>query len=155
MPEIAHVDRVTATASDDPRELVELLHGRGQRVTPQRLVILRELRRLGRHATAEEVHRAIDDELPGIAAPTVYATLELLVELGFARRINTGSAAVYDAGMQPHQHAVCRRCGRVQDIAGSVNADALVTAARREGFKADGAELIISGLCADCARESQ
>lgn len=147
MPEIAN----EAELSD----LVAVLHERGQRVTSQRLVILRELRRLGRHVSADEVHRAVEDDLPGIATPTVYATLELLVELGFARRIDAGLAALYDAGMLPHQHAVCRRCGRVQDVAGTLNASALLRAADEVGFKAHGAELIISGLCSDCAGASK
>ena len=137
---------------DEQRDLVELLHGRGQRVTPQRLVILRELRRRGRHATAEEIHRAVHGELPGMATPTVYATLDLFVELGLARRIDTGTAALYDARLDPHQHAVCRRCGRVEDVDGRMSAGALLRAAEDAGFRPMGAELIISGLCADCAR---
>src|SRR5438874_8212025 len=97
--------RTGGIEQDDQHDLVELLHSRGQRVTPQRLVILRELRRLGRHASAEEIQRAIHDDVPGIAMPTVYATLDLFVELGIARRIATGAAALYDARLDPHQHA--------------------------------------------------
>jgi Fe2+ or Zn2+ uptake regulation protein len=137
--------------AEDQRDLVELLHARGQRVTPQRLVILRELRRRRQHATAEEIHRAVHDELPGTSIPTVYATLELLVELGLVRRIDTGTAALFDAGMKPHQHAVCRVCGRVIDVDGRLNASALLRAAGAAGFHPEGAELIISGLCAECA----
>ena len=139
---------------DDQQDLVEMLHARGQRVTPQRLVILRELRRLGRHATAEEIHRSIHRELPATAPPTVYATLDLLVELGLTRRIDTGTAALYDARLDPHQHAVCRRCGRVQDVDGTISAAALLRAASESGFEPQGAELIISGLCAECAAAS-
>ena len=137
--------------TDDQHDLIELLHARGQRVTSQRLVILRELRRRQQHATAEEIHRSVHDELPGTSIPTVYATLELLVELGLVRRIDTGTAALFDAGLEPHQHAVCRRCGRVQDIDGRLNASGLLSAANASGFHVEGAELIISGLCQECA----
>src|SRR5579884_3446876 len=133
---------------DDQRDLVELLHSRGQRVTSQRLVILRELRRRRTHATAEEVHRAVQHELPGVSVPTIYATLELFVELGLARRIDTGTAALYDPRLAPHQHAVCRRCGRVEDVDGRVNASALLGVARAAGFQPHAAELIITGVCA-------
>jgi Fe2+ or Zn2+ uptake regulation protein len=139
------------TQIDDQHDLVELLHSRGQRVTSQRLIIFRELRRRAQHATAEEIHRAVHRELPGVSVPTIYATLELFVELGLARRIDTPTAALYDAGLEPHQHAVCRRCGRVQDVGGQINAGAFIGAARASGFQPQGAELIISGLCADCA----
>src|SRR5207302_1914421 len=120
----AHTTEDVGRHADDVSDLVELLHSRGQRVTPQRLEILRELRRRRQHATAEEIHRAVEDELPGIATPTVYATLDLFVELGLARRIATGAPALYDARLDPHQHAACRRCGRVQDIDGRLNAGA-------------------------------
>jgi Fe2+ or Zn2+ uptake regulation protein len=140
--------------SDDVQDLIELLHARGQRVTPQRLVILRELRRRRKHATAEEIHNAVYDELPGTSIPTVYAALELLVELGLVRRIDTGTAALYDARVEPHQHAVCRRCGRVQDVDGKLNAGALLRAADAVGFHPEAAELIISGLCEECAAKA-
>jgi Fe2+ or Zn2+ uptake regulation protein len=136
--------------SEDQRDLVELLHSRGQRVTSQRLVILRELRRRRQHATAEAIHRAVHEELPGISVPTIYATLELFVELGLARRIDTPTA-LYDAGLDPHQHAVCRRCGRVQDVPGRLSASGLLSAACESGFQPQGAELIITGMCAECA----
>jgi Fe2+ or Zn2+ uptake regulation protein len=148
-----HTDTATSPESHDQDDLIQLLHARGQRVTSQRLVILRELRRRSQHATAEEIHRAVHEELPGTATPTIYATLDLFVQLGLARRIDTGTAALYDARLEPHQHAICRRCGRVEDVDGRMNATALLRAAGAQGFHADSAELIISGLCEECAAQ--
>jgi Fe2+ or Zn2+ uptake regulation protein len=143
--------RSTAEPSD-LSDLIGLLRARGQRVTSQRLVILRELRRRGRHATAEEIHRAVRDELPGTSTPTVYATVDLLVELGLARRIDTGvGAALYDARTEPHQHTVCRQCGRVEDLDGEFDAERILRRANAAGFQPEGAELVISGLCPECA----
>ena len=57
------------------------------------------------------------DELPGTSTPTVYATLELLVELGLVRKLCfDAGTALYDARTEPHQHVVCRHCGRVEDL---------------------------------------
>lgn len=140
------------TQTDTSPDLTELLHDRGQRATPQRCVILRELRRRGQHATADEIRRSVRHQLPGTSTPTVYATLELLVELGLARRIGTGlGAALYDARTEPHQHTVCRRCGRVDDLDGELDSSRLLNAAGVAGFHPEGAELVISGLCRDCA----
>ncbi|HEX8977364.1 MAG TPA: Fur family transcriptional regulator [Solirubrobacteraceae bacterium] len=146
---------VTDTLPDLSPELTELLHSRGQRATPQRYVILRELRRRRRHATADEIGRAVRAELPGTSTPTVYATLELFVELGLARRIGTGlGAALYDARTEPHQHTICRHCGRVDDVDGELDTSSLFRTATRAGFRPEGAELVICGLCADCAAAS-
>jgi Fe2+ or Zn2+ uptake regulation protein len=137
----------------DQADLVELLRARGQRVTSQRVVVLRALRRLGRHATADEVLGAVQHELPGIAAPTIYATLDLFVELGLAQKLHAGrGGALYDPRVERHQHAVCRRCGRVQDVVGDAELAPLLAAARAGGFHPEGAEVVVSGLCADCAQ---
>ena len=136
----------------DSESLTRLLHSRGQRSTPQRNVILRELRRRPHHATVDEIRAAVRDALPGTSTPTVYATLELLVELGLARRIVTGlGPALYDGRTDRHQHVVCRSCGRVDDLEVSLDASPLLSLADETGFRSEAAELVISGLCADCA----
>ncbi len=139
----------------DPPDLVGLLHDRGQRATPQRLVILRELQRRGRHATADEIRRWTRDELPGTSTPTVYATLELLVELGLARRVDAGSGAtLYDPRIEPHHHAVCSRCGRIDDLDGEVDVNELRRRAAGTGFRPEGVQVVISGVCAACAADA-
>ena len=135
-----------------PMTLTEALHARGMRVTPQRLVIHATLDDLGRHATAEQVHDAVAGRLPGVSLPTVYATLELLEQLGLVRRVRAGSGAVlYDPRAAPHQHAVCRSCGAVEDLDAGVDASGALLAARRAGFTPEGADTVVNGLCARCA----
>jgi Fur family ferric uptake transcriptional regulator/Fur family peroxide stress response transcriptional regulator len=140
--------------TDEPltNDLVALLRARGQRVTSQRVVILRELRLRGRHASAEEIFQAVHHDLPGTSIPTVYATLDLLVELGLARKLDVGvGMSLYDPGLEPHEHVVCRRCGRVDDVELELDRDGLLRAAGVSGFRPDAAELVITGLCPDCA----
>src|SRR5947209_14234930 len=134
--------------SDD---LVHILHSRGQRVTPQRLAILRALRDHGAHATAEEIRRAIRHDLPGTSVPTVYATLDLLTELGLARKLDLGlGSSRYDARTDPHQHSVCRRCGRIDDLEFELDRNRLARATAAARFHADAAELVVTGLCEAC-----
>jgi Fe2+ or Zn2+ uptake regulation protein len=132
--------------------LVATLRERGQRVTPQRLLIHRALRDLDRHVTADEVLGEVSDRLPNASLPTVYATLELFEELGIVRRVPAGGGAtLYDPRTVPHQHLACRECGRVEDLDVTVDAAGALRAARRRGFEPDGAELVVSGLCGRCA----
>jgi Fe2+ or Zn2+ uptake regulation protein len=138
-------------AGDPTTILREGLRARGQRVTSQRLVLYRALAEHD-HVTADRLYAAVAPELPGLSLPTVYATLDLLVELGLARRLDTGAgAALYDARTDPHQHAVCRSCHRVVDLDVDVPADALADAARRAGFTPQSTAVLVEGLCADCA----
>ena len=140
-----------ASGRDDA--LVAALRARGQRVTSQRVVIHRLLGELDRHVTAEEVLRGAAERLPGIALPTVYATLDLFTELGLARRVAVGGPVLYDPRTEEHAHARCRACGRVEDLDGApLDSAPLLAAARAAGFRAEAAELVVDGLCAACAR---
>jgi Fe2+ or Zn2+ uptake regulation protein len=142
---------VTLAAELDA-DLAARLRRRGQRVTSQRLVIHRALRELGRHATAEEVLESVRDRLPGVSLPTVYATLELLEELDVVRRVSRAPhAALYDPRPDPHHHLVCIRCGRIEDFEVDLELAPAVQAAHAAGYRRPRGELVVSGLCADCA----
>jgi Fe2+ or Zn2+ uptake regulation protein len=138
-----------AQASEE--RLVAALRERGQRVTSQRLIIHRLLRDLDRHVTAEEVLRRASEQLPGMSLPTVYATLDLLAELGEARRVSVGGPVLYDPRTEDHAHLRCRTCGRVEDLAIPMDSAPALSAARAAGFEAAAAELVVEGRCAACS----
>src|SRR5215213_611486 len=98
------------TAADLDSQLSSALRERGQRVTSQRLVIHRALREQNRHMSADEVLGEVEQRLPGLSLPTVYATLELLDELGLVRRVGpAGGRILFDSRLDEHHHAVCSR----------------------------------------------
>lgn len=133
-------------------ELSSRLREGGHRVTAQRLFVHRALRIEAQHLTAEQVLEAVSQDLPSISLPTIYATLELLEELGLVRRVAAGTGALlYDSRTTPHAHAVCRRCGSVSDVDRPAADSAAIEAARLHGFQPDHAQLLIWGLCASCA----
>jgi Fe2+ or Zn2+ uptake regulation protein len=131
--------------------LRDALRARRQRVTPQRLAIAAAVRDLDRHATAEQIYTDVAGRMPGVSLPTVYATLELLEEIGLVRRIASDSGtALFDPRTDEHHHLVCRVCGAIADIDGAVDHGALMAAARGAGFVPDQAQVVIRGLCAAC-----
>ena len=134
--------------------LAETLRARGGRVTPQRLAIARVVRELDGHVTAETVFGQVSERLPGVSLPTVYATLELLEQLGLVRRVPAASGAVlFDPRTEDHDHLVCRRCGAVADLDPGTDRSAVLDAATALGFQADGAQVVVTGLCADCVAD--
>ena len=136
----------------DEHPLAAALRARGQRVTPQRLMVADVVAGLDGHATAETIFREVAQRMPGVSLPTVYATLELLEGLGLVRRVATDrGAVVYDPRTDEHHHLACRRCGAIVDVAAPVEADALLAAARSAGFAPDRTEVVIRGVCAACA----
>jgi Fe2+ or Zn2+ uptake regulation protein len=142
----------TPTALSDA-QLSAVLHERGQRVTPQRLIINRALHELNRHVTAEEVLASVADRLPNVSPPTVYSTLELFEDLGVVRRLGVRQGAVvYDPRPEPHDHMVCDRCGKIEDLDAGTKLSRALERATDAGFSPRRAEVRINGLCADCAR---
>ena len=132
-------------------DLTETLRARGMRVTPQRLAVHGALQALGTHSTAEEVLERVHGTVPGVSLPTVYAALELLADLGLAKRVQAGRAVRFDPRTQPHHHLVCTSCGAVTDLDADVELGPALAQARALGARASGAEVIVRGLCARCA----
>jgi Fe2+ or Zn2+ uptake regulation protein len=131
--------------------LTEALHARGMRVTPQRLVIARTLKRLDRHASVDEITSEVVKEFPHVSVPTVYSALEMLADLGFARRVTIAPGAVlYDPHTDDHHHLVCRNCHAVIDVAVDLDTAPAMTEAESHGFAPDRAELVVTGLCQAC-----
>ena len=142
---------MSATTGIDER-LASQLRDRGMRVTPQRIVIHRELCGHSQHMTAEQVLARVSEVLPGTSLPTVYSTLELLEALGLVRRLGTGNGAVvFDSRVEPHAHTVCRRCGAMADLEGTAAPEDALSRAGATGFVPDHAQLVVWGVCADCA----
>src|SRR4051812_27060639 len=104
----------TTTPDND---LASALRERGMRVTRQRLVIHRTVRRLDGHVSAEDVQRAVGKRLSGVSLPTIYSTLELLEELGAIRRVgHVAGRTLFDSRLDEHHHVVCASCGRIEDL---------------------------------------
>lgn len=145
--------RQRAAAAEDATALVSrALRARGMRVTPQRLLIYRTVTERAQHLTAEDVQRRVAEVLPGVSLPTVYATLDLFVQLGLLGRISTGvGPTIFDSRVdQRHAHMVCTQCGRIFDLDVSPAPDSALDRARAQGFAPAAGQLIIYGTCADC-----
>ncbi len=137
--------------------LIEELRKQGYRLTPQREMIVEAIVHAGRHVTAEEVYEQVQSCTSAINVATVYRTLDLLVDLGLASRVDLGGQRAVYATVRhgPHVHLVCKRCG------GIIEADHELISPLQEqleelyGFVADLCHLAVPGLCAGCKSQSQ
>ncbi len=69
------------------------------------------------HPTADTVYRELRQQHPHISLGTVYRNLSLLEGMGELRRISGGDGAEhYDPNLTPHDHFICRSCGRIIDL---------------------------------------
>jgi Fe2+ or Zn2+ uptake regulation protein len=111
----------------------------------------RALRELDRHVTADELLDAVTDRLPSVSLPTIYATLELLEELGMVRRVQRAGTTLFDPRTEAHHHLVCTICGSVEDLEAELDSVALERSAGRHGFVPQRVEALVHGRCRDCA----
>lgn len=135
------------------RALTDRLRRVGQRVTPQRLVILGALQH-GAHLSADEVFARVEPLLPAVNRSTVYRTLETFRDLGLISETDLGGGARrFELIEEPHHHLICHRCGDILELD-----DELVEPLRREiqaryGFAPAIDHLAVFGFCAACNQE--
>ena len=131
---------------------VELLRQRGQRMTPQRQLILEAVESIDGHISVEAVHARVAARFPQVNVSTVYRTLELLEDLGLVHHthFDNGVAQYHRADLGLHQHLVCRSCGFEQELELTVLAPLGEEIRRRHGFEVDLAHFALVGRCRAC-----
>ena len=100
------------------KQFKEGLQKVGLKPTYQRLKILEYLGKHEVHPTVEMIHQALIRDIPTISKTTIYNTLNALLDKGIIHALTiTGTETRYDYKGIPHHHFLCRKCGRVIDIA--------------------------------------
>jgi Fur family peroxide stress response transcriptional regulator len=129
-------------------QILEALQGRGLRITAPRRAIIEAIDGDRSHPSAEAVLARVRRKRPGISFTTVYATLEALVEQGLLSRVTSDpSRSRFDTVMEAHDHLVCDRCGRIEDVKrGSVPRQS----APRKGFQVRHVRVEYHGICRAC-----
>lgn len=96
----------------------KMFSGTPHRLTKQRRRIIRELAGLKKYVTVKDLHARLAGLRPRIGLATVYRTLEALRDLGLVAIAAQphGEAAYLFCRSGHHHHAVCTRCGRVDDV---------------------------------------
>ena len=107
------------------------------------------------HPTAEEVYASVKQEYPSIGIATVYRNLKVLVDMGMAQIVFTGSSDHFDANVTPHYHMYCTNCGRIYDI----NIPE-IPEIRQAGENVDDCDissysLVYSGICSSCLEKKE
>lgn len=104
------------------------------------------------HPTADMVYTSIRREFPNISLGTVYRNLSLLVELGEIQKITTDGADRFDAKTVPHNHFICRSCGRVMDVMVPVEDPASAVNEKWDLGEVDECRMEFYGICNHCKR---
>lgn len=149
---------MTRTVADSTIQTAEytfraFLHGQGLKYTGERRKIVRAVMRTDEHFEAEELLRLMWEDDNRVAKATVYRTLKLLVECGIVAEVHFSNKQVHyehSFGEAPHDHMVCRGCGRIIEFDASEVLRLTEQVAASHQFDVQGHRFQIIGRCRTC-----
>ena len=121
-----------------------------ERNTAQRRAIHRALEESGRPMGPNEIFDAAKLFAPGLGIATVYRAIKNLLEENVLAQVELpGEPPRYElAGKDHHHHFRCNSCNKVYDLQGCPDSFKQFLP---KGFKLEGHEIYLFGLCTACA----
>ena len=142
------------TALTPQERFAEFMQARGKRITRQRQAIVDHVTARHEHFDAEQLLAELRSTPAdaGASRPTVYRTLNEMVEAGLLKKMVLDGRAVYehDYGYPQHDHLYCTSCQQLIEFSSEALIQLRNAVAATHQFRPQGHRLIISGICADC-----
>jgi Fur family ferric uptake transcriptional regulator len=142
-------------------EHLAALRARGERLTPQRLMVLAAMHEAQGHHTAEAIYERVRERYPYVNLATIYRALGWLKEQGLVSETDLGGGQIeYEyLGTARHHHMVCLHCGGKAEFGDEVVVPLARALREQYGFAPRIDHLAIFGTCRYCqevaAREQQ
>lgn len=107
----------------------------------------------GHHLSMAELYEIARTRRAGIGFTTVYRALTRLRDQGLVAEIAVPGAdsAYYEIAAAPHAHFRCIDCGKVEDVAFSLDEDVLRGLASKLHAEVSGATISLQGRCSGCS----
>src|SRR2546422_5156322 len=133
-------------------ETAVVLRDAGQKITPQRMLILSTLRHAGKHVTASSVLDEVRRSYPYVDASTVYRTLGSAAELGLVSETDMGAGDTQFEwiGRDRHHHLICRSCGGGSSLHKNHPHNGATALYDEQGFPADLRHFALFRRCTSC-----
>ncbi len=134
--------------------LNECLENKGLKSTRQRHFIAEVFFKTTTHINLEELLKKVKRKMPRVGYATVYRTMKLLTECGFAieRQFGDGQTRfenLPDGGH--HDHMICVKCSKIVEFQNQMIEDLQIETARKLGFEVLRHKLELYGYCKGCA----
>jgi Fur family peroxide stress response transcriptional regulator len=125
-----------------------------EQLTSHRQTVLAVVKASKDHPTARQVFERAVAKSPRLSFATVYNSLKYLTANGLIRQVSFGEEAVrYDAILSRHDHLICRKCQRVDDLTSLTPPRPGTDFPSPTGFKIEEISVQIMGLCQNCQQE--
>lgn len=145
----------TACIDQAMQQAEELCHKKQLRLTELRKQVLALVwqthKPIGAYAIMELLQSASSRRQ--VAPPTVYRTLDFLVEHGFVHKVHTLNAFIGCSNPQREQCnalLICTVCGYTEEVPNNTIQQVTHLSAKKQGFSVEEQILEIVGCCANC-----
>ena len=124
----------------------------GLKATGPRVAILDAIERNRNHPSAEEIYEELTESHPTLSLSTVYGTLGAFARAGLVRKLSEVDGRLRVEGTKaPHDHAICRLCGAIFDIAPDPESAPTPPAELPGGLVVLDMRVEYDVVCAECA----
>lgn len=145
-----------AVALSPLQRFEEFLQSKGKRITQPRKALVEFVFSGHEHFDADELTAKLSgrDGRKKVSRPTVYRTLNELVDAGLLRKLDLNGRAVYehDYGYPSHDHLHCEKCDRLIEFHSEELERIRDEVARSHRFRVKGHRMIVEGICEECSR---
>lgn len=124
----------------------------GLAATRQRSYILECIQNRKNHPDADAIYQAVSKTMPSISLDTVYRTLSLFARKGLIQQLAVPTHRFrYDGCVEPHDHFVCTRCERIEDVPNVAGVSSPLPEEVRQIGTVQSAQRTYLGVCKSCA----
>ena len=129
-----------------------VLRTEGRYSTRTRTQVLELLQGEQRYLSATALHRVLQSKGAKLSLSTVYRTLDLLVSMGIAssRVDEEGETTYVFCTTAHHHHAICRRCGHVEEVSCGAMERFKRDLLSEHAFALDSHSMEFYGVCVRC-----
>lgn len=132
-------------------DVAEVLRNEGYRVTTARRVVW-DVLHTGRHLSVDEIYQEVHRRAPEVNLASVYRTLALLHDLDLVHEVQVDGRGRWELTHAEEEiHLVCRRCDSVSHHPAELAEEVLSHLAEGHGFTSETLQVVVYGVCGDCA----
>ena len=144
------------TKSLNREQIIKILLVNDIKPSLQRISVMQYLDSHRTHPSVDEIYNALSPDMPTLSKTTVYNVLKLLVSKSLIQQLTIDDKKVlFDINTEKHAHFICKRCGKVLDLAMSKNEN---KTNGTQGFMLDGnyieeTQIYYKGICNECLKK--